>query len=78
MPVVTTSAAVLPWRHAKQERVIGVDDPVAFWLFMPLPFLVTIVVALVSARRFELPAGKWIETSLTALVQARRRLRSKI
>lgn len=86
MPVATVSFGVYLWHPVIElfaysllwKRVIGVDDPAAFWLFMPFPVLVTIVVALVSARRFELPAGKWIETSLTALVQARGRLRSKV
>ncbi|WP_394691317.1 acyltransferase family protein [Hoeflea sp.] len=59
-PVIELFAYSLVW-----NRMLGLDDPVLFWLFMPLPALATIMVAMYSARCFERPAGKWIEITLT-------------
>ena len=80
MPVATVSFGVYLWHPVIElfaysllwKRVIGSDDAVYFWLFMPLPVMLTIATAMVSARCFERPAGKWMETSLSALVQRRR------
>ncbi|MBU4531710.1 MAG: acyltransferase [Hoeflea sp.] len=71
-PVIELFAYALIWK-----RVLGIDDPLLFWIYMPLPMIVTIGVAMVSARRFERPVGKWIETSLNSLVLQRRTARPK-
>lgn len=59
-PVIELAAYSLIWK-----RLLGIEDPVLFWLFMPLPMVATIIVALYSARHLERPAGKWIEATLT-------------
>ncbi|OCW56079.1 hypothetical protein AWJ14_12775 [Hoeflea olei] len=79
MPVAAVSFGVYLWHPVIElfaysliwKRVIGIDDPLFFWLYMPLPMAATILVALVSARRFEQPAGKWLERTLSALLRRR-------
>ena len=65
-PVIELFAYALVWK-----RILGLDDPLYFWPFMLLPMGLTIVVAMLSARYFERPAGKWIETTLTEQVLQR-------
>ncbi|VVT30820.1 acyltransferase [Hoeflea sp. EC-HK425] len=65
-PVIELFAYSLFW-----NRIVAVDDPVLFWLFMPFPALATIVTAVYSARYFERPAGKWMEAALTKAVSER-------
>tara|TARA_R110002020_G_scaffold255539_2_gene469300 strand:- start:184 stop:1263 length:1080 start_codon:yes stop_codon:yes gene_type:complete len=80
MPVAAVSFGVYLWHPVIElfayslvwKRIIGIDDPLLFWLYMPLPVGLTIVVALVSARRFEQPAGKWMERTLSAGLLRRR------
>jgi len=79
MPVAVVSFGVYLWHPVVElfaysliwKRIVGIDDPVLFWIYMPLPIVITIGVALVSARRFERPVGKWMETSLTSLAKQR-------
>ncbi|MEM5470909.1 acyltransferase [Hoeflea sp. AS60] len=83
MPVAAVSFGVYLWHPVIElfayslfwKRIVGVDDPVLFWIYMPLPVMLTVCVAVASARRFERPVGKWIETTLTRL--ARRRILSR-
>lgn len=86
MPVASVSFGLYLWHPVIElfaysflwKRVTGLDDPALFWIYMPLPMIVTIVVALVSARRFERPAGKWIEASLTKLAKRSRMPRQPV
>ncbi|MEQ8739162.1 MAG: hypothetical protein RID59_11485, partial [Hoeflea sp.] len=65
-PVIELFAYSLVWK-----RIIGVEDPVLFWLYMPIPAIVTIIVAIYSARHLERPLGKWLESTLTNAFERR-------
>ncbi|MEP3439187.1 MAG: acyltransferase [Hoeflea sp.] len=86
MPVATVSFGIYLWHPVIElfaysllwKRLIGIDDPALFWLFLPLPMILTIGVALASARWFERPAGKWIETTLVGLIGRRRLSRQQV
>lgn len=58
-PVIELFAYSLLWR-----RVFAGEDMVAFWLYFPVPMAAAIIVAVLSARHLEKPAGKWLETAL--------------
>lgn len=65
-PVIELFAYSFFWK-----RIVGSEDPVLFWLFMPLPAILTIVVAIYSVRYLERPMGKWLESRLTGLLERR-------
>lgn len=67
-PVIELFAYSLVWKRI----LMAPSDPLYFWLYLPLPMLATILVALFSARYLERPAGKWIETTLGARVAGSR------
>lgn len=65
-PVVELFAYSLVWK-----RILGGGDLTAFWLYVPLPMIATIIVALVSARYLERPMGRWIGSAVETLVAPR-------
>lgn len=65
-PVIELFAYSLVWK-----RIIGGGDVTLFWLYIPLPMIATIVVALLSARYLEKPFGKRIEAGFEALLAPR-------
>ena len=79
MPIAGVSFGVYLWHPVVElfaysflwKRVLGADDPVLFWAFMPLPMVATVAVALFSARFLERPVGKWMETTLNGIVEKR-------
>ncbi|MBW3099075.1 acyltransferase family protein [Pseudohoeflea coraliihabitans] len=72
MPVASVSFGVYLWHPVIElfayslvwKRLMGAADPVVFWLYLPLPMLATIAVAMFSARHLERPTGKWLEKTL--------------
>lgn len=65
-PVIELFAYSLVWK-----RLIASEDPFLFWLYMPIPAAVTILVAIYSARHLERPLGKWLESTLTNAFERR-------
>lgn len=65
-PVIELIAYSFLWR-----RVLGSADPVLFWAYMPIPVIVSIAVAMASARYLEKPAGQWMERALTGASKRR-------
>jgi peptidoglycan/LPS O-acetylase OafA/YrhL len=65
-PVIELFAFSLVWK-----RIVGGGDMTLFWIYIPLPMLATIVVALVSARYLEKPMGKRIGAGFEALLAPR-------
>lgn len=65
-PVIELFAYSFLWR-----RVFQIDDTVLFWAYMPIPVIVSIAVAMASARYLEKPSGQWMERALTGAPRRR-------
>jgi Predicted acyltransferases len=71
-PVTAVSFGVYMWHSVVElvafsllwKRIFAAEGIVAFWLYMPLPILASIAVAMLSARYFERPAGRWLQSVL--------------
>lgn len=59
-PVIELVAYSFLWR-----RVFQVEDQVLFWAYMPIPVMISIAIAMASARYLEKPAGQWMERVLS-------------
>ncbi len=79
MPLAAVSFGIYMWHPVIEmfaysvvwKRILGGGDATLFWLYIPLPMLATIVVALLSARYLEKPMGKRIGTAFEALLAPR-------
>jgi peptidoglycan/LPS O-acetylase OafA/YrhL len=59
-PVIELVAYSFLWR-----RVFQVEDQVLFWAYMPISVMISIAIAMASARYLEKPAGQWMERVLS-------------
>ena len=86
MPVAVVSFGVYLWHPVIElfayslvwKRIIDTENPVLFWIYMPFPMIITICVAMLSARIVERPVGKWMENALTNLVRHRKSARQQV